>query len=276
MNNLIRQHTVFISPQQLLAEQQSNQDIRLIDLSPADVYLSGHVPGALNLDEKRVVATDKPVGGLLPDDPDLSCLFSELGITPNTRVIAYDDQGNSRAGRLLWTLGVIGHTNSAILDGGLGFWVDAGQTPSTDSQLAPEPSDYQVQSEPHTVADKTWILDHLQDPQVLILDVRTPEEYRGEDVRSLRGGHIPGAVNYNWLLSQDPAQHRRLRPVSELLHDLEALGVKQELQIVAYCQTHMRSSHTFNVLRHLGFENLRGYPGAWSDWGNDPSTPIEK
>lgn len=267
---------MFISPQQLLAEQQSNQAICVIDLSPEKVYLSGHIPGAVHLDEKRVVATDKPVGGLLPDDPDLSRLFSELGITPNTRVIAYDEQGNSRAGRLVWTLNVIGHTNSAILDGGLGAWIDAGQKPSLKSEPGPAPSDYQVQSEPQLVADKAWILDHLQDPQVLILDVRTAEEYRGEDVRSLRGGHIPGAVNYNWLLSQDPAQHRRLRPASELLRDLEALGVKQELQIVAYCQTHMRSSHTFNMLRHLGFENLRGYPGAWSDWGNDPGTPIEK
>ena len=93
----MRQHTVFISPQQLLAEQQSNQAICVIDLSPEKVYLSGHIPGAVHLDEKRVVATDKPVGGLLPDDPDLSRLFSELGITPNTRVIAYDEQGNSRA-----------------------------------------------------------------------------------------------------------------------------------------------------------------------------------
>ena len=276
MNNVIKQHPVFISPEQLIAEQQSNQSICLIDLSPVEVYLSGHVPGALNLDEKRVVATDKPVGGLLPDDPSLTSLFQELGITPNTRVIAYDEQGNSRAGRLLWTLSVVGHSNSAILDGGLGCWLQAGYNSSQSPETVTEFSHYPVCSQPHAVADKAWILEHLQDPQVLLLDVRTPEEYRGEDVRSLRGGHIPGAVNYNWLLSQEPAQHRRLRPTNELLRDLESLGVRQDLQIVAYCQTHMRSSHTFNMLRHLGFENLRGYPGAWSDWGNDPGTPIEK
>ncbi len=248
----------------------------IVDLSKAEDYAKGHVPGAAHLDEKRLVATDKPVGGLLPDDRTLSALFSELGITARTRVVAYDDQGNSRAGRLVWTLEVLGHPRAAILDGGLGAWCDAGQAASTDPTPAPDASQYLARAQPAAQADKAWILDHLQDPEVLFLDVRTPEEFRGEDVRSLRGGHIPGAINYNWLLSQDPNRHRRLRPVNEIQAELQALGVRQDKQIVAYCQTHMRSSHIFALLRQLGFDHLRGYPGAWSDWGNDPGTPIEK
>ena len=276
MNNPPAAQPVFISPEQLLSDLGSANRVCIVDLSKAEVFAAGHVPGALHLDEKRLVATHKPVGGLLPDDRSLSSLLIDLGITPDTRVVAYDDQGNSRAGRLVWTLNVIGHTQAAILDGGLGAWCDAGHNQSRDPAPTPQPSHYQAQAQPDAVADKAWILDHLQDPQVLILDVRTPEEYRGEDLRSLRGGHIPGAINYNWLRSQDPQRYRCLRPASELESDLQELGLSKELQIVAYCQTHMRSSHTFAMLRHLGFERLRGYPGAWSDWGNDPRMPIEK
>jgi len=38
---------------------------------------------------------------------------------------------------------------------------------------------------------------------------------------------------------------------------------------------HHRSAHTWLMLRHLGFERVRGYPGAWSDWGNAPDVPVE-
>jgi len=266
---------VFISAEQLRGDMDSAQPLCIIDLSKPEVYAAGHVPGALPVAENRVVATRKPVGGLLPADPDLTTLFSELGITAETRVVAYDDQGNSRSGRLLWTLEVIGHNQAAILDGGLGAWRDAGFIASRDPVPVPAVSQYPARARPEAQAGKEWILDHLGDPGVVFVDVRTPEEYRGEDVRSARGGHIPGAVNYNWLLSQDPARHRALRPGRELRAELEALGVTADKQIVVYCQTHMRSSHTFLLLRQLGFEHLRGYPGAWSDWGNDPGMPVE-
>ena len=267
---------MFITPEQLLSDIQSPQPLCIIDLSKAEDYATGHVPGALHLDEKRLVTTNLPVGGLLPDDRMLSALFSELGITAQTRVVGYDDQGNSRAGRLLWTLQVIGHTRAAILDGGLGAWCAAGQAPSRESAPWPAASHYVANAQPDVQADKAWILDHLQDPEVVFLDVRTPEEFRGEDVRSLRGGHIPGAISYNWLRSQDPDRHRCLRPAGEVRAELQALGVSADKQIVVYCQTHMRSSHIFALLKGLGFKRLRGYPGAWSDWGNDPALPIEK
>ncbi len=276
MNNAGGIPRVFITPGQLLAAKRSADPLCIIDLSKLEDYAKGHVPGALHLDEKRLVMTKKPVGGLLPDDLTLSALFSELGITAPTWVVGYDDQGNSRAGRLAWTLEVLGHTRTAILDGGLGAWCEAGQAASVDPVPAPTASHYPAQAQPDARAGKAWILEHLQDPEVVFLDVRTPEEYRGEDVRSLRGGHIPGAINYNWLRSQDLNRHRCLRPAAEIRADLQNLVVTAEKQIVAYCQTHMRSSHIFALLRQLGFERLRGYPGAWSDWGNDPGMPIEK
>ncbi|MDH3412575.1 MAG: rhodanese-like domain-containing protein, partial [Gammaproteobacteria bacterium] len=104
---------------------------------------------------------------------------------------------------------------------------------------------------------------------------RTPEEYSGKNRRAERGGHIPGAVNFNWVNAMDPEREMRLKPRDELAENFAALGVTQDKEVVAYCHTHHRSSHTYIVLKSLGIERLRGYPGSWSDWGNDPSSPIE-
>ena len=124
-------------------------------------------------------------------------------------------------------------------------------------------------------ADAGYILARLDDPGTALLDTRTPEEFSGERVRAARGGHIPGAVNFNWVEAMDADHNLRLKPAPVLLESLAALGVTPDKEVIAYCQTHHRSSHTFVVLKWLGFERVRGYPGAWSEWGNREDTPVE-
>ena len=267
---------MFLSPAQLYEQMQAQDPLCIVDLSKVEIYAAGHVPGACHLDETRMLRVAKPVGGLLPDEQSLSRLLSDLGIDVQTQVVAYDDQGNSRSARFIWTLEVLGHRLGAVLDGGLSAWQAVGQEVSQNICTATPGNPYPVQIRTDVQADKNWILEHLDDDDVVILDVRTEKEYQGEDVRSLRGGHVPGAISYNWLRSQDPERNRGLRPLHHLRSELEQLGVDPGKQIVVYCQTHMRSSHTFLLLRQLGYQRLRGYPGAWSDWGNDPGLPIEK
>ena len=47
------------------------------------------------------------------------------------------------------------------------------------------------------------MVSRLNNPDVQIIDARTPQEFTGEDVRAIRGGHIPGAINIpyeqNWV-----------------------------------------------------------------------------
>jgi len=255
------------------AEAAARGGALIVDLRKPEIFAAGHVPGALHLDYAALVRGEPPVGGLLPHEPDLSAVLSGLGLTPQRAVIAYDDEGNGRAGRLVWTLAALGHRDAAILDGGFARW-EAEGLPVEVAAAAPSPSRYVARLSGDAVADRDWILARLDDPGTVLLDTRSEKEYRGEDVRSARGGHIPGAVSFDWVRAMDPQRHRRLRDAGALRAELAALGVTPDREVVAYCQTHHRSSHTWVVLRWLGFEKVRGYPGAWSDWGNAPDTPI--
>ncbi len=245
----------------------------VVDLSKPEVFAQGHVPGAVPVAYASLVRAEPPVGGLLPTDDALSALFSDIGLTPGRAVIAYDDEGNGRAGRLVWTLAAVGHTAAAILDGGHAAWLEAGLDSERESR-AVMATRYAARATGDAVADREWLLAHLHDPRVALVDTRSAAEYRGEDVRAARGGHIPGAVSFDWVRAMDPQRHRRVLPRDRLLDELAAIGVTPDKEVVAYCQTHHRSSHTFVVLKALGFAQVRGYPGAWSDWGNAPDTPV--
>lgn len=246
----------------------------VVDLNDAAVYAQGHVPGAVNLPYAALIGPRPPAMGLIAGAEQLSRAFSAIGMTADSHVVAYDSEGNGRASRLLWTLDAVGHPRASLLNGGFRAWSGEGHKVETGAS-SPTASDYRVTIRGDVVADKGYILQHLKDPTVLVLDVRSPAEYDGQDVRSARGGHIPGAVNLDWTNALDRARALRIKPAAELRALFEKAGITPDKEVITHCQTHHRSAHTYVVLKSLGFSRIKGYDGSWSEWGNDPSLPVE-
>lgn len=265
---------LLLSPEELEA-RRDNGPLLLVDLSEPGTYVQYHVPGAVFMDYAWIVRTERPRMGLLPVPERLEHVFSAYGLTPDTHVVAYDDEGGGKAARLLYTLEVAGHRRWSLLDGGLRAWANAGHP--IDTQIHwPTPGRYVPQMNFEPVATRQYILDHLSDRDVVLLDVRSRGEYIGEKLYAKRGGHIPGAVHMEWTEAMDRERDLRLKPEPDLHEMLAARGVTPNKTVVVYCQTHHRSAHTWFVLKYLGFDRVKGYPGSWSDWGNEPNTPIEK
>ncbi|MDG4549319.1 MAG: sulfurtransferase [Candidatus Contendobacter sp.] len=265
-----------IEPEQL-QPHLADPAVLIVDLCDPVRYAMGHLPGAVSLDYAELIRGEPPALGLPPTEARLSETLSRLGLTPARWVVAYDAEGNGRASRLLWTLAALGHERASLLNGGLDAW-EAAAGPLETGFRPPPPSAYQARfvEPPTAVADRDYILARLGRPNLALLDTRTPAEFAGLDQRAARGGHIPGAVNFPWTDAMDPERHLRLRPEPVLRELLERRGVTPDQEVIVYCQTHHRSAHTYWVLRCLGYPRARGYPGAWSEWGNDPDLPVER
>jgi len=252
-----------------------HDELVIVDVGRPETYAQAHIPGAVPMEYSALVRGDRPAPGHLPDPGAFSHTLSEAGITPGHSVVAYDDEGGGRACRLIWNLHAAGHIRAGVLNGGIHAWC-AENRPVSAEPASPTPRDYgSIEYTVGPVATRDEILARLNDSALLMLDARTPEEYAGTQVRAAKGGHIPRAVNLNWLDCIDRANDTRLYPDEVLRKMLAERGISEDRDIVAYCHTHHRSAHSYVMLKHLGYESVRGYPGSWSEWGNDPETPVE-
>ena len=150
----------------------------IVDLSNAATYAQYHIPGAAHLEYGMIIHGRPPTPGLLPDDAQLNSAFSSIGLTPDTHVVAYDDEGGGKAARLLWTLDVIGHKHYSLLNGGLHAWANEGH-PHNHAPVNPTPSTYTVKRTNQGLADKDYVLSHLGKSDVVLLDARSAAEYTG-------------------------------------------------------------------------------------------------
>jgi thiosulfate/3-mercaptopyruvate sulfurtransferase len=248
--------------------------VLVVDLGKESVYRQVHVPGAVFCNVRQLMSGELPAPGQLADPARLSATLSTLGLTPDTHVVACDDEGGAAAGRFLWTLEVLGHRHYSCLDGGIHAWLAAG-LPADGTPAVANPSTYAATVTGRGLADIDYVLAHHRDADHVLWDARSPEEFDGRSVRAQRAGHIPGARNYEWTRAIDRDNAMRLRPLQQLRTELADLGISADKTVITYCQTHHRSGLTWLLGKLLGFERILAYPGSWSEWGNRPDTPVE-
>ena len=267
---MYHQHPVEVLEPDAIADLPET-DTLLVQVTSRALFEQAHIPGAVLIEPGELVCGIPPASGKLPNAAQISATLSRIGYQPQKRIIAFDDEGGGWAGRLCWTLDVIGHYDWAYLDGGLHAWHAAGLPLSQGySTPAPaEPCGITIDTDP--IAEILDVMTAIEDADSVIWDVRSAEEYAGLRSGSARRGHIPGAVNLDWELLKDA--NRQLRLIDNLEKVIESLGLFRAEQVITHCQTHHRSGLSYLVGRLLGL-NIKAFHGSWAEWGNDPNTPI--
>jgi thiosulfate/3-mercaptopyruvate sulfurtransferase len=249
-------------------------DLLIVDTCQPQNWAQLHIPGAVHINPGEMLCGIPPAPGKLPSLAQLTALFSRIGYQPDQHIVVYDDEGGGWAGRFIWTLDVIGHTRYSVLDGGLHSWYQEKHA-VTNEVRAVVPTTVSLALHTDVIAELETVLNSLGDPTVKIWDARSSEEYLGLKSSSARAGHIPGAINLDWLELMDRSRHLRLLPLAEIRQRLDTLGIHAGDRIITHCQSHHRSGLTYLVAKLLGFQ-AQGYHGSWGEWGNHPDVPIEK
>jgi thiosulfate/3-mercaptopyruvate sulfurtransferase len=257
---------------QWLEERLGSPDFVLLDARSAERYGRGHIPGAVLIDEALTWEPESQVNRIVGPPDVTKEVLESLGVSDESQVVIYDDSGGLWAARIFWMLDYYGLQRIAILNGGFPKWKTGDRAVTAD---VPQVSrgNFNPVAQPEKLATQDYILERLDDVNVGICDTRSQAEYEGTDVRSQRGGHIPGSQNVEWLVNLNP--DGTFKPQPELEHLYAAAGLNPDKEVIPLCQTGVRSAHTYFTLRLIGYPQVRLYDASWEEWGNDPSTPVK-
>ncbi len=259
---------------QQLKDQLDLSELIIVDLCNPSLYQRQHVPGAIHLSGQHLIAGVPPVPGACPEISKLAVVMAYLGIDNSKKVILYDDEGGGWAGRMAWSMDLLGLDNWQYLNGGIVPWIKEGfATESTINKPVSIEVNSDIEPCSSTRITANEIIENLDNSDFVVWDARSPGEYSGDMVRSSRGGHIPNAINLEWTELMDRDNNLRIRQDAQQI--LDHLGLTKDRQIATHCQSHHRSSFTYMVARILGYSRIRGYDGSWGEWGNLEHTPIE-
>jgi thiosulfate/3-mercaptopyruvate sulfurtransferase len=253
----------------------NRSQIVVLDARQPALYLLGHIEGAYSVPRSEFLDKRAGVKSLVPTTTAFEALMEKFGITPETTVVTYAEDDNPYAARLAWTLRYHGHEKVLVLDGGYEKWAAEERSTAILPTTAATPSHYRVSSPGKARAEADYVLTQLGNPSVVIWDTRTPEEYDGSKVRADRGGHIPGATHLNWTeLQHEVNGVKVLRPETEIRALLAKHGITSAQEVIAHCQTGIRSSYATLVLQALDYSEVKNYDGSWIEWANNQTLPI--
>jgi thiosulfate/3-mercaptopyruvate sulfurtransferase len=268
-----------------LAEHLDDPGIRIVEVDEdTDAYQRGHIPGAVAVNWNTDL--QDPLRRDFVSPEAFAKLQDSLGITNDTTVILYGGNNNWFAAYAYWYYKVYGHRNIKLLDGGRKLWELEDRPLTTDTPAVEPTSGYTPGEADLSIrAFRDQVLaDYVGRDGAALIDVRSPEEYRGEKLApdhlpqetAQRPGHIPGAANIPWAKAVDGSTGRFLsdQELSALYADK---GVTADKDVVAYCRIGERSAHTWFVLHELlGYPRVRNYDGSWTEWGSMVGVPIER
>lgn len=230
-------------------------------------YREGHIPGAYFLHmEKELISPVKEHGGRhpLPDMESFRDSMNRIGLTPDTTVVAYDNDG-SGAARLWWLLLYYGHENVKILNGGYPLWVSTGFAVTSEI-----PEGRAGSFEPSVNRKLLCTVEELRNPDndCTIVDSRAWERYIGKtEPIDFKAGHIPGAINIPY------TDAIRDKAIFRNRDELERIYRKSGEKPVFYCGSGITSCVSFVAARILG-KDPRLYAGSFSDWISYPENEV--
>jgi thiosulfate/3-mercaptopyruvate sulfurtransferase len=255
------------------------------DVRGADDYAKGHIPGAINIGNIASVLRNPNTEDFLATS-QVEKLLNGAGIDLAKEIIVYSRRGDPIAHFGLTTVRHFGGKKGKVFHGGMDEW-EAAKHPVSKEATRIAAVEQKLTIDPTVQVYLAEVLAKVKNLDVQFIDVRTPKEFSGDDIRALRGGHIPGACNIpyeqNWV---DPDAAAKLAKGEVKTRSGMALKSPAQLkalyadldpnkETIVYCQSSVRACETASVLRSLGFAKVRVFEESWLGYGNNLSAPAE-
>ncbi|MDP1564125.1 MAG: rhodanese-like domain-containing protein [Pirellulaceae bacterium] len=244
-------------------------------------YFRGHLPTAhhLNFDTLRGTDAGVPVQ-YLPDDLTGE-LLRRAGVDRDRTHLLYATGETLPNDEILSTTMVAyvleknGVEDIRILDGGLAEWQRL-SFPTTQEYFGNPLGKLPATSKKSIGIDLPELLERKNKTNVVLVDARPDNEYRGEDDVWLRKGHIPGAISFHWARLMEQGNTHKFIAAEKAALLLQEIGLSPDQEIIVYCGTSREGSLLRFYLAHVaGYSNVRLYEGSWKEYAAMKQLPTE-
>lgn len=263
-----------------------NENLIIVDASASENsrlnYENKHIENAIFVDLNSQLAdikNDFAIGGRhpLPDIIKFSETLSELGISPDSHIIIYDEKTSSNAAsRFWWMLKAIGHQKVQVLNGGLEA-AEKYNIPLSSAKVEIKRTDlYPIQEWLLPISSLDEVEKISKNNDYIVIDVRDNDRYKGlREPIDLIAGHIPGAVNVPFITNLD-SDGLYLSP--DLLKEkyLQVIGNTKIENVIVHCGSGVTACHTLLAFDYAGLDIPKLYVGSWSEWSRNNKTIIQE
>jgi len=248
-----------------LEDHLADDDLVVGDVRGPNAHARGHIPTSRPL----VLGSPPPMSDAAMLEalaPEVGLRLRRHGVTGGERLVLYDRGDGVGAMPAAQMAELAGHPRVAVLLGGIAAW-------RGDPEVGPvelHPVKTSFDPDLHAVPTRQELAARLDDASLVILDVRTDEEFRGKAGYPCdpRQGHIPGARHVHVQdLFAGPGQPKSAEETRVLVGDAD--------EIVAYCHSGSRSALATLALRAAGY-SARNYAGSWHEWSRHDELPVER
>jgi thiosulfate/3-mercaptopyruvate sulfurtransferase len=237
-------------------------------------YREARIPGAQFFDINGVADLSTDLPHMLPSPEEFSRHVRAMGVSTNSRIVAYDATNMSGASRVWWMFRAMGFDDIAVLDGGFQKWRRENRAVETGEPSTPEPGDFVASFRPMLVRGLAEV-EALIGTDTQIADARAAGRFRGDDPEPRdvpRLGHIPGSLNvpYTEFLAADGT----LLPPDALESIFRSHGVDTGAPVVGTCGSGVTACMIALALAVTGNDRASVYDGSWAEWSASDA-PVE-
>jgi Rhodanese-related sulfurtransferase len=238
---------------------------------PAD-YKKVHIVNAVNIDHKELY-NNEPIKSVLKSPDEIAKILGAKGVNESMNIVIYDGGTGKYSGRLYWILKYLGAKNVKILDGHIDAW-KAARKPVTRIPTKVKATTFTPNLNQNIIVDLAYVDKVKSNANVVLVDVRSPEEFNGTKESKIRKGSIPGSVNLEFKNVLNAK--KMLKSKEELAKLFKAKGITADKEVILFCETSVRAGIVYLALvTALDYPNVKVYDGAYYEWQSIAANKVK-